>query len=45
MVAPNSYIIFELNCNYYVLILYKKDISFCFKSKLVDKFIVTLKKL
>lgn len=32
-----SYLSFELNCSYYLYVLYKKYINFRFKSKLIYK--------
>lgn len=38
-----GYILFELNCNYYLQILYKKDIDSCFKFKSANKLSAKLK--
>lgn len=35
--------LFELNCNYYFQILYKKDIDSCFKFKSANKLLAKLK--
>ena len=43
--ASSSHILFELNYSYYSQMFYKKNIIFCFKSKLSDKLLAKLRKL
>lgn len=41
--ANMSYILFKLNYDYHLEILYKKNINSCFKLKIIDKLLIKLK--
>ena len=43
--VSTGHILFELNCNYYLWMLYEKKIDICSKFKLVDKLSVELREL
>lgn len=43
--ANIGYISFELNCSYYLYILYKENLDFRSKSKSIDKLIAKLRDL
>lgn len=43
--ANTYHTLFELNCDYYLYVSYKKNVNFCFKSKLADNLASELKEL
>ena len=43
--ASTGYTLFELNCGYYLQMLYKNDVNLCSKSKSADKLSAELREL